>query len=568
MIMEAYSETRVDLVEDVKRTVLDYISLPSDLKALCLTSRSWRDVTTKCLYTNIVLDIRFRDGQLSTFDRCLKHGALEYLQHARTLTLLDTSKHNPCSTVRGDDVVPEGSVWSSRNEMDELLLHILHQFPRHILRTFGYISKVKISTACLDLINERQQSIQNMHVTKCDPRQLIAPSRHCITAGFHDDELKTRGYLQLAQALPPLDFLHLIFWSGWSSAVWEYWDDPHPHSLIGDRKILARQLTLTGYMPPSFTSKIGLHFDWSIVTSLTLLQSYVWPPDQLAQITELQHLTHFHLNTSAALQLDSAESLYQLFERNKSLQSVHLGLSQLATLSLSWFPEKKDRIPGRVLHKAYLWPLRHSLKSLSLHDPMLYRDYRDMHSSPGIFSYGRFKSICGNFPHLQQLALQVPSTYAKLSEHGVPRTYVKCIRQLKDLRILHFHQQRLAIVPQSNTSGKYTMASKIHAFANSLFQWSHTKCPSLRVFIWGMTGKPDEAHEEMVRDTLREGQTLERVPQFLFVKRQRKLDCGNTQVYAATVTPSQLREEVPELDLLSYDAGDPELDLIAQRTGW
>ena len=125
------------------------------------------------------------------------------------------------------------------------------------------------------------------------------------------------------------------------------------------------------------------------------------------------------------------------------------------------------------------------------------------------------------------------------------------------------------MVPSCHVRGKDTIASEIHQLADSLFQQTHIQCPRLTMFVWGMTGEPDEAEAEMVREICEEGDcTFERIPQFLFVKRQKTLHDGRVQVYAAPVTRSRLRDGFPELDLLAYDAKEPELDLIADQIEW
>lgn len=354
---------------------------------------------------------------------------------------------------------------------------------------------------------------------------------------------------------------------------------------------MTKKLILTGYMPETFTGKTLSIVDWSMVTSLTLLKCDGWPLDHLANITELQNLRYFHLNSSANMSSEGIVNLHQLFANNTSLQSVHLGLRDLATALAGSRPRSEDRVPGRILDKAYLWPLRHGLKALSLHDSALYHNYDDVHTAPGIFSHHGFDFMCRSFPLLQQLGLQAPGDCTMVPPYTSLRNYLVSlllesalvvdmrpnnsiflqapIKFLEDLRVLHLYQQRLTVVPLYYIRGKDTMASEIQDFADSFFQWAHGKCPNLALFVWGMTGAPNEAEAEVVREICETSDyTFERVPQFVFAKRYRTLQSGERQAYAAPMSSSTLRQDYPELELLSYDAEDPYLDLIIEQTDW
>jgi hypothetical protein len=146
-----YSSSTVELVDDIERMVLDYVRTPHqtapvqcrsqlsanktsqlslypDLQAICLTSKDWNCVGTEYLYKKIVLDIRFRDGQLVVFRRCLDIGAKNHLIHARRLSLLDVLWEM-------GDFVPYGKPMDQATG-DSLILEILQAFPRNKLREF------------------------------------------------------------------------------------------------------------------------------------------------------------------------------------------------------------------------------------------------------------------------------------------------------------------------------------------------------------------------------------------------------------------------------------------------
>ncbi len=81
------------------------------------------------MYKKIVLDIRFHDGQLVVFRRCLDIGAKKHLVHARHLSLLDVPLWET------GDLVPYGKPMDHVTR-DSLILEILQAFPRNKLREF------------------------------------------------------------------------------------------------------------------------------------------------------------------------------------------------------------------------------------------------------------------------------------------------------------------------------------------------------------------------------------------------------------------------------------------------
>ena len=114
----------------------------------------------------------------------------------------------------------------------------------------------------------------------------------------------------------------------------------------------------------------------------------------------------------------------------------------------------------------------------------------------------------------------------------------------------------------------YTRNFKLQ-FATRFFQWAHTHCPSLKVFVWG-TYKDVDIHDCESIDAFVRGRnghvgSSERGQQQCFVKEIRELDDGTLQVTAARSTRSEIRNDFPELHILDYDTGHYLADRLADE---
>lgn len=87
----------------------------------------------KRLYTDITIDVRVRNEQLSRFDSLLKNGVQEHLQHTRSLSLFD--RDSP-SFFNPEYPENQQNLLSERHMRDRLLMAVLRCFPDHKLRTF------------------------------------------------------------------------------------------------------------------------------------------------------------------------------------------------------------------------------------------------------------------------------------------------------------------------------------------------------------------------------------------------------------------------------------------------
>lgn len=156
------SKFSLDLVEDVKRIVLEYvrsprqataqgflhwyyvqIRLPSDLQTLCLVSKEWNHVATEILYSNIAVDIQPYKGQLELFEKCLHHGASASLRYTRSLSLYDTTTaHDWVEKYEGLEARRKAEL-SARQEA---ILRVLQTIPENRLYTFRYVTSFSTKT--------------------------------------------------------------------------------------------------------------------------------------------------------------------------------------------------------------------------------------------------------------------------------------------------------------------------------------------------------------------------------------------------------------------------------------
>jgi hypothetical protein len=79
------------LPKDIRLLVLDYITLKSDLKAFCETSKVCRDLAVPRLYRSITLAIwQESDYNVKRFLRCIAAGARRHFRHFRCMTFEDS----------------------------------------------------------------------------------------------------------------------------------------------------------------------------------------------------------------------------------------------------------------------------------------------------------------------------------------------------------------------------------------------------------------------------------------------------------------------------------------------
>jgi hypothetical protein len=83
--------------------------------------------------------------------------------------------------------------------------------------------------------------------------------------------------------------------------------------------------------------------------------------------------------------------------------------------------------------------------------------------------------------------------------------------------------------------------------------------------VWGQHAVEGDAFEELIVK-LGEETTAEYVPQFIFVKRESVGEDGERRISASLTTHSRFCDELPQLDLLSYDPGLRGRELYALQT--
>ncbi|KAF2833070.1 hypothetical protein CC86DRAFT_4605 [Ophiobolus disseminans] len=563
------------LVEDVTRIVFEYISLSTDLQALCLVSRDWNYVATERLYGKIVLNIHDLNGQLNFFEGSLRCGASKHLRYLRSLNLYDTSLY-------GQSDLYDTSLYQQSNHFrdsvedrptndevltkQEAILRILRQLPANKLHTFRYISCLGLASDCIQYLERHQQSIRDLHVTQCDPRLLASSNRRNLTAGFCNKDHKTHVFAEVVKSIPQLESIWLNFLPGWTPDVAQYWAEESCKPLAG-HTIRSRELAISGYMPLGFTRNIPQMFDLAIVTSLVLNDFNLWVlAESLVPSDALCNLVHFRCSTLDAVVPEHATILQKLFERNTRLKHVQLSLGGLAHYPHN--PPESMTIEDYIDPASILWSLHCTLETLAWHD--MQRTISNDGDSPRVLGYlcpSSLESFARNFPRVQQLGLKAPDQPLLDAEHANWKedflAYLEPLKDLKDLRMLQLYQEHLSPVQGGVIRPTNEIVSDIQRFASFLFQSAHAQQSRFKVLIWGTHGAAVDI-DMLIATALGDGD-YELVPQLFFVKRVERRHDGVDRVYATATTRGQLRDEFPDLDMLTYDPGFRELDRQAVR---
>jgi hypothetical protein len=130
---------------DLVLLIVDCITLKSDLKALCQTSKTYRKLVLPRLYYRIQL-ILWDDAQkqLRQFARCIAVGAGAHLRYTRCLIIEDTKPpagpRIQCShgSIDTRDNVPSVEIPEGWKEMvDAFILLILEMFPEIVFKCSG-----------------------------------------------------------------------------------------------------------------------------------------------------------------------------------------------------------------------------------------------------------------------------------------------------------------------------------------------------------------------------------------------------------------------------------------------
>jgi hypothetical protein len=121
----------LSLPTDIQLLVLEHINTKSDLKALCLTSKCFRNLVLPQLYHTVYL--RTWDAHLVTFFKSVAAGAGLHLRHTRALLFEDTQP--PAEPTSGQTSYPSGHRGVDIIARDERVYLVLELFPADELRT-------------------------------------------------------------------------------------------------------------------------------------------------------------------------------------------------------------------------------------------------------------------------------------------------------------------------------------------------------------------------------------------------------------------------------------------------
>jgi hypothetical protein len=130
---------------DIVLLIVECITLKSDIKALCQTSRTWRKLVLPRLYHRVHL-ISWDENQyrLRQFARCIAAGAGAHLRYTRCLIIEDTKPPaEPQIQSAGrsmdfrEDIKLSGDPEEYEEMIDAFILLLLEMFPRNGLHMFG-----------------------------------------------------------------------------------------------------------------------------------------------------------------------------------------------------------------------------------------------------------------------------------------------------------------------------------------------------------------------------------------------------------------------------------------------
>ena len=140
------STIMLSLPVDIQLLVLDYITLKSDLRALCATTKACRHLVLPRLYQKILL-VTWDQQVLGQFAQCVARGAGTHLQFTRSLTFESNTPpsasyfhltgHFPCAQM--EEIVEDQS---SPKVIESSILRILKMFPADCLHSFRYVSYI------------------------------------------------------------------------------------------------------------------------------------------------------------------------------------------------------------------------------------------------------------------------------------------------------------------------------------------------------------------------------------------------------------------------------------------
>ncbi|EOA81946.1 uncharacterized protein SETTUDRAFT_43915 [Exserohilum turcica Et28A] len=440
----------------------------------------------------------------------------------------------------------------------------------------------------MSLLESQQKSLVNAQVTRGDFQQLITPSIRRLTAGILHRHQATDGLIKLAQSLPPLESLSLIFKIGVDEIASSWWGENGYEENLPAKRIATHQLTLDGILPEKLYHNLPYLFDLSRLTKLALydfdVNCWSWK-DHLASSPDLRNLKHFDLHSrdsrhtfhrdweffDGLLRKEDSDILRDMFVRNKDLRHLSLHIFSLAAMSLEPVViGDEDLLNVGADTTPYLWPLRRNLKTLSLLDMM-----STIKRSVQFPSKSELDAICNDFGALEQLGLRVPEHeghyYTNAAEiHTHVLGHLESIRKLKNLRIVHLYQDRVRLShaePSERDPWEQTST-----FANIFFQSMHTSCPHLKVLVWGrFTETVDDEMLDMFDMDPDQGQSLlqvsqvERVRQQCFVKQVTEDKNGALRITALRVTRKQLQIDFPDLDILSCDTSISVKDRLSRE---
>ncbi|KAF2120564.1 hypothetical protein BDV96DRAFT_269718 [Lophiotrema nucula] len=586
---------------ELKLEILGYIRSPSDLKALCLTSKLWQSRACPLLYRHIEINPRL-GAETERFKACIVRGARNHLKHTQSLSFIDSitpplTQHSTMPE-RAESDYRNSKYWEVPYSNDEMRLaaqKVFELFPDNVLTTFRFLSQKSPSVELIDAIYQRQKNIEHFHMTLFQPQTTVElQSANDGPLPLHCSLFYKARTLDLrvgcVSSLNTFSKTHNLFLSDATRklerfSLWGYesseFDDHGEHQ--GEDDDDQMQWIWNEWVHQSTSVATVQHANLRQVSLRNVnLRNHRW----FLGMVDLKRLTHLILWNCEHINL----FLRSAFQGVGPLPLKHLAIGVRNDydrfLNLETTIGTTLAIPeGRDL--SFMGPLIDACESLeSLHLLVMVKQSLDCTVSslgkrlgpklrsfgleshvrwgnrPPMFEIDEFEQLCLACPGLEQLGYRVKHDvdFDSRPREWTPATLQEIFVQLeplshlRNLKILHLRQPNYRHwgFPEYRDLAVAQREYNFQYFANSFFTWleQHDMCPGLKVLVLGSL-RPEPNSDTLVAESMDTG---EFVPQQCFV-RGKQTDCYGRSMVVGTPTPlGLLRREDPEtLSLLDWD---------------
>ncbi|KAF2638100.1 hypothetical protein P280DRAFT_432294 [Massarina eburnea CBS 473.64] len=526
------------LPTDIQLEVLDNVHLKSDLKALCLVSKSWRALAIPRLYRDVSLitwPLRPRDRNriphTSRFVRSVAAGAGLHLKYTRILTI-ENSQPPPEPTVNPLNF--ESLSDHEDNHEDGVAVEyglgrILEMIPRNILHTFRYISDTPLTFDLTNRMHVYQPNLQHVHATVEEVR-----FKNAMPLTFYGKTLRTLdiatmdpGTVQVFLRLllvewPQLERLSIGLRAKDSTAPTTGYDLGSPPKYF-DRSLLEFNLCYFPCHGGSFQTMSKL-FNLSKLKRMTLQDcpNADLLLESMGELARRQTISLRHL----AVYVRNPDSVVSLLQNCTSLTDLHLAWETFTTTGTALPATLESIVPN--------------LRTLALQ----FREEATMGADS--VAQTMFKNLLRPTLGIRYIACQIriedfntcnwqqSNFHQRLSNFG----------SLYDLRVVHFRISPDDLLLSAIKYSEDEVTCTAQRFANSVFAHMEEQgvCSKLQVVIVGCFNRDENSS---VSDF--------QIPRHCFVKRHQCDSFQQIVVVGVPIPAYMIRQLEPECDLLDFD---------------